>query len=232
MYVSHDILEIILIIILIIYIIYLQIQLIKKNNILNSIYKKIERPNSKLKKEDILVYLDSFNNPNFSDTSVKDKILDKKILDFLFEDESNIKLFLHYTPTENNAQQIINSGFKFVTSFYKTAQLIYNDELYFINRHHEHKQFGNYVVIICISKKIYNKYTLELSKISSKNIAVEQILTESEPVIDENHEEVYTLPLQYIKGYFNYKTGKIVKNNNYNSEYNSNIFNDNLNKLK
>lgn len=232
MYVSPDILEFILIIILIIYVIYLQIQLTKKNNILNSVYEKIERPNSKLKKEDIILFLENLKKPNSSDAGTKDKLLDKKVRDFIFENDQEVNLFLHYTPSEKIAHQIIDEGFKFANSFYKTAEYIYNDDLYLVNRHHEHKQFGNYVVVICISKEIYKHYTEELNKTKLKNISVEQLLTEIPPHSDENSEEIYTLPKQFIKGYFNYTTGEIIDNPDYNFNYRSDKFKNNLTVLK
>lgn len=228
MYISPDIFEFLLIIILIIYVIYLQIQLTKKNSILKSVYEKIDRPDSKLRKEDIVQFLENIKNPNFSGTVTKDKLLDKKVRDFIFENEQEVNLFLHYTPSQSIANKILDEGFKFVNSFYKTAEYIYNDELYLVHRHHEHKQFGNFVLVICISKELYKHYTNELNKTKTKNISVEQLLTESPTYKDENSEEVYTLPKQFIKGYFNYTNGAIVKNRNFNSGYTSQRFDENL----
>lgn len=232
MEISTDTLEVFLFILLFGYIIYLQLQLTKKNNILKSVYDKIDKPNSKLKKDDIIRFLENIKNPNYSGVVTKDKLLDKKISGFLFDNESEVNLFLHYTTSEKTAKKIINEGFKFVNSFYKTAEYIYNDELYLVHRHHEHKQFGNYVIVICISKDLYKHYTQEINKLSSKNIAVEQILTETPSYLDENSEEVYILPKQYIKGYFNYTNGTITQNPDFNFNYTSEIFKTNLENLK
>lgn len=231
MEISTDTLEVFLFILLFAYIIYLQLQLTRKNNILKSVYEKIDKPNSKLKKDDIIRFLENIKNPNYSGVVTKDKLLDKKVNDFLFNNEAEVNLFLHYTTSEQVAKKIITEGFKFVNSFYKTAEYIYNDELYLVHRHHEHKQFGNYVIVICISKELYKYYTKEINKINPKNIAVEQILTEIPPHLDENSEEVYILPKQYIKGYFNYTSGSIIKNPDYNFKYDSEIFKENLKKL-
>jgi len=71
-----------------------------------------------------------------------------------------------------------------------------------------------------------------MTKLSQKEIAVEQILTEHPSVIDENADEVYLLPKQFIKGYFNYIEGTIVENPDFDLNYHSEIFDENLNKLR
>lgn len=224
--------EFILIFILFIYIIYIQLQLAKKNNLLKSFYDKVERPDSKLDKKDIIRFLENLKNPEFSGAVTKDKLLDKKIRNFLFENDENIKLFLHYTASEKVANTILKEGFKFVNSFYKTAEYIYNDELYLVHRHHEHKQYGHYVIVICISKDTYNHYSDELNKHKAKNTAVEQILTETPPYTDENGDEIYIFPKQFIKGYFDYTIGAIVENPEFDLSYHSQKFEDNLKSIQ
>lgn len=224
--------EFLIIIILFIYIFYLHIQLAKKNSLLKSFYDKVERPDSKLEKKDIIRFLENLKNPEFSGAVTKDKLLDKKIRDFLFENDENIKLFLHYTASESVANKILKEGFKFVNSFYKTAEYIYNDELYLVHRHHEHKQYGHYVIAICISKDTYNHYSDELSKHKAKNTAVEQILTETPPYNDENGDEIYTFPKQFIKGYFDYTDGTIVENPEFDFNYHSQKFEDNIKSIQ
>lgn len=224
--------EFIIIIALLLYIIYLQLQVVKKNALLKEIYEKIDRPNSKLEKEDIVRYLDNIKKPEYSKLISKDKFLDEKVQKFIFEKEDEIKAFVHYTASENIAMKIIVEGFRFVNSFYKTAEYIYHDELYLLQRHHEHKQFGDFVVVIGIAKKTYDHYTDELRKIKAKNIASEQILTEHTVEKDENYEDIYTLPIQFVKGYFNYKDGTIVRNPSYNHKYKSASFEKNLLKIK
>ncbi|MGM0406867.1 MAG: hypothetical protein ACQERU_02735, partial [Bacteroidota bacterium] len=192
--------EFLIIVILFIYIIYLHLQLSKKNFLIKSYLEKHGVSNNEVKKEDILRVLEKLRNPNDNEIVTKDKMLDRKFSHFLFEDYNEIKLFLHYTAKEYVAKKIIDEGFKFVNSFYKTAENIYNDELFLIHRHHEHKQYGHYVIVICISKDLYNYYSEALNKIKAKNTAVEQILTEKSPYTDENADEIYILPKQYIKG--------------------------------
>ncbi len=224
--------EFLIIVLLFAYIIYLQLQLSKKNFLIRSYLDQFGKQKSKLAKTDIIRFLENLKNPGYSGVVTKDKLLDNKFSNFLFENDTEIKLFLHYTAKENVAKTIIKEGFKFVNSFYKTAEYIYNDELYLIHRHHEHKQYGDYVIVICISKDKYNSYSEELARLRAKNIAVEQILTESPPIIDENSDEVYILPNQFIKGYFNYIEGTIVENPDFDINYHSETFNKNLKKVE
>ncbi len=224
-------LEFLIILVLFIYITYLHLQLSKKNFIIRSYLNKLGKENQPTNKHDIISFLERLKDPEYKGVVTKDKLLDRKFGDFLFENDQQIKLFLHYTAKESVANTILNEGFKFVNSFYKTAEYIYNDELYLIHRHHEHKQYGNYVIVICISKEKYNYYSEELNKKRAKNIAVEQLLTEKEPYTDENSDEVYIFPKQFIKGYFNYMDGTIVKNPAFNFNYHSPKFDENLNKI-
>lgn len=224
--------EIAIIILLFFYIIYLHIQISKKNFLIKSYFEQHGLSNGKLEKQDLLKILEKLKNPEYNKKITKDKMLDRKFSNFLFEDYDQIKLFLHYTAKENVAKKIIHEGFKFANSFYKTAENIYNDELFLIHRHHEYKQFGHYVIVICISKDIYNYYSEELSKIKAKNTAVEQLLAEQSPIKDDNSDHIYILPRQYIKGYFNYIEGTIVKNPEFNYSYHSHKLDENLQKLK
>lgn len=224
--------EFFIIVLLFVYIIYIQLQLSKKNFIIRSYIDQFGKQKSKLAKTDIIRFLENLKNPGYSGIVTKDKLLDNRFSNFLFENDKEIKLFLHYTAKENVAKKIIKEGFKFVNSFYKTAEYIYNDELYLIHRHHEHKQYGDYVIVICIAKDKYNSYSEELARLRAKNTAVEQILTEQAPVIDENSDEVYILPKQFIKGYFNYIEGTIVENPDFDLNYHSPKFEENLKKIK
>lgn len=224
--------EFLVILVLFAYILYLHLQLSKKNFIIKTYIDKYGKSAGNNSKKDIILFLEKLKNPDYKGIATKDKMLDKKFSSFLFDDEKEIKLFLHYTAKKSIAEKIIKEGFKFVSSFYKTAEYIYNDELYLIHRHHEHKQYGQYVIVICISKHTYNHYSNELSKIKAKNTAVEQVLTEAPPIIDENSDEIYILPKQFIKGYFNYMDGTIEENPDFDFNYHSDTFIKNLENLK
>jgi hypothetical protein len=219
--------ELIIIILLLVYILFLQLRLAKKNHIIESYLLNLHK-----KQEDWSRNEYQSITENFGKKSIKDKFLNDDIYNFLFGDNEEVKIYLHYTREKNVANEILSEGFKFVNSFYKTAELVFNDKLYLMHRHNEHKQFGEYVIVISISKKNFNHFTQELSKLQAKNIAVEQILTETPHQLDDNGEEIYTSPRQFIKGYFNYLNGSIVTNPYYNPDYLSPKFDENLSKLK
>ncbi|MCK4664725.1 MAG: hypothetical protein KAT68_17780 [Bacteroidales bacterium] len=223
--------EFLIIILLFAYIIYLHFQVSKKKFLIKTFLKKFGKTESKLAKKDIICFLENLKNSEFSGVVTKDKMMDKKFISFLFENESEINIFIHYTAKEDVAEKILSEGFKFVNSFYKTAEYIYNDELYLIHRHYERKQYGHYVIVICISKDTYNHYSDELSKLKVKNIDVEHILTETPSYIDENSDEIYTFPKQFIKGYFNYMDETIVENPEFNYNFHSDVFDKNLKSL-
>lgn len=224
--------EFLVILALFIYITYLHLQISKKNFIIKNYIDKFGKDENNIDKNDVISFLENLKNPDYKGVVTKDKLLDHKFSRFLFEDDNKVKLFLHYTAKLNVAKNILTEGFKFLNSFYKTAEYIYNDELYLVHRHHEHKQYGKYVIVICISKKMYDHYSEELNKLHAKNIAVEQILTEQTPVKDDEGDETYILPKQFIKGYFNYLDGTIVENPNFDCNYHSDIFEENLKNLK
>ena len=215
-----------------IYVIYLHLQLVKKNSLLKTFYDKVEKPGSKLEKKDIISFLGNVKKSDDQEIITKDKLFDNKVSNFLFENDKKTKLFIHYTPRQDVANKILKEGFKFVNSFYKTAEYIYNDDLYLVHRHHLHKQYGNYVIVICISKDKYDHYSNELGKLRAKNISIEQILTKTPPYKDENSDDVYTFPKQVIKGYFNYTDGTITPNPEFNLSYHSKVFDENIEKLK
>jgi hypothetical protein len=144
----------------------------------------------------------------------------------------NCRTFVHYTKGSSTAQKIAREGFKFAISFHKTAEPISTDQIDLIYKHNLRKYFGNYIIVICISRGIYDFYEGELNKIDQTNTNIEQILTESPAVLDENKDEVYTLPKEFVKGYLNYESGEITDNPFYNPDYDSQAFRRNLQKVK
>jgi hypothetical protein len=60
---------------------------------------------------------------------------------------------------------------------------------------------------------------------------VEQLLTEKPPFLNEDSDMIYTLHHKFIKGYFDFKTGKIIKNPDFNPSFCSGLFEKNLKKL-
>lgn len=219
--------ELIIILILFIYIAFLHYQLMKKNLFLESIVEKLSRLDKSWNKDTIMNFLKKLQNISAESMMKEDKILHKNILDYLIENR-DCRTFVHYTKETATAQKIIDEGFRFAVSFHKTAEPISNDQIDLIYKHNLHKYFGNYIIVICISKNIYHFYEEELNKKGQANVNVEQILTESMPELDENKDEIYRLPKQFVKGYLNYESGEIVNNPAYNPGYDSPAFRENL----
>ncbi|BDX37578.1 hypothetical protein CYCD_09330 [Tenuifilaceae bacterium CYCD] len=163
-----------------------------------------------------------------AETAVKtSNLFEPDIMNFIFEEEDNRLIFMHYTKEETIARKIIQEGFRYTETFYNTAEQVVNDKLDLMYKHNMYKYYGNYVVIIAIEKGLFNQYSDEI-KSKGINIYIENVFSELPPVFNENDDKVYTLPNQFIKGYVNYEIGNVVFNSNFNPSYNSPAFKKNL----
>ena len=224
--------EYVLIIILCAYIIFLQFQLYKKSQLIKSMVGKLTKLEKEWDTDHVLNLLEKLRLLSSETTLKRDKLFDDSVMKFLFSNEKESKIFVHYTKDESVAKKIFEEGFMFVDSFEKTAEQIINDSVDLTYKHNVRKYYGKYIIIISISNNIYNKYDEELKVINKPNTQVEQILTDITPCFNDNTDEVFTLSKHFIKGYVNYETGEIAVNPNFNSNYNSEAFLSNLNRLK
>lgn len=220
----------ILFFVLILIIGFLYIQLVRKDFFIQTILEKLNIPKSKHQKEEILKLLSKVQAFEFPKLLARDHFFDKEILDYVFENVTSRILFLHYTMEETVAQKILREGFQFRYSFYKTADKIRRDKLELIYRHNRNKHYGKFILVLSISEQIYHKYANAVKLSRESSLPVEQILTE-ESFMDENQDKVFTLSNKFIKGYINYSTGKIVNNPDFQPEYDSEIFRQNLTSL-
>jgi hypothetical protein len=156
-----------------------------------------------------------------------DHFWDGKIQQFLFEQEKDLIIFLHYTFKKTSADNILKTGFKFY-DFDKTALKANNYPTELNYNHNIRRQFGEYVVVICFSRDLYLRYLAEIDKTSKIHIKVEEVLAEKPPFINDDQEMVYTLHHKYIKGYFNYATCEIVPNPDYDPYFDSEEFMKNI----
>jgi hypothetical protein len=158
--------------------------------------------------------------------------LTKEILAILTPDSEKVINYSHRTDNEQVASRIIETGFKFTESFYKTTDIVIDDTVNINYWRILRKAYGKYVVIISFEKALLERYEEVLMEKLDMNIfEVQQILTEEEPEKDENGEEVYTLSRHYIKGFFNEETEKIVYNPHFDPGYDSPLFNANIDRL-
>jgi hypothetical protein len=224
--------EHIIIVILFVYILFLHFQLSKKNQLLQTMVGKLTKLEKDWDTDHVLSLLEKLRLLSSETVVKRDKLFDESVIKFLFASDKDSKIFVHYTKDENIHKKIFEEGFIFVDSFEKTAEQIINDSVDLTYKHNVRKYYGKYIIVICISNNIYNHYDNELKQINKQNTQVEQILTDIAPCFNDNMDEVFTLSNHFIKGYVNYETGEIVSNPNFNSNYNSEIFNANLNRIK
>jgi len=120
------------------------------------------------------------------------------LLDFINE-TSDVKTYLHTTKEEETCKTIMEEGYQF-SSFHKTTDEIINDMASLDYKMLLREAYGNYTVIMQVNFDIKGDYTN---------------LTIKEPFTDEEGDLIYTLSPRYVKGYFNRKSGEIVKNPNF-----------------
>lgn len=161
-------------------------------------------------------------------TYKEDYFLSKEIKEFLFDDEEHIRIFLHYTAQQETADKILKDGLYYTYAFDKTATPIKNNNVDLNYIHYVRKQFGDYIVVIGFSKKLYDKYIELINELNANILRVEEILCEKPILKNDDDEFVYILSNKFIKGYCNYKTGKIIPNPEYNPNFDSEIFVQNI----
>lgn len=216
--------------ILLCYVIYLHYQLNKKNNLIELMVGKITKLEKEWDSEHVLNLLEKLRQLSNETIIKRDKLFEEPLMKFLFANENDSKIFVHYTKDEKIAKKIFAEGFMFVDSFEKTVEQIINDSVDLTYKHNIRKYYGKYIIVICISNDVYNHYDTELKRLDKRNIQVEQILTEYPSCFNENHDEVFTLSNRFIKGFVNYETGDIEYNPLFNPNFNSPAFNENLNR--
>lgn len=218
--------------ILIVYIIFLQIQMVKKNVFIESTFKKFNGIEKELKMDELIKFREEIKKLNYYSSFFNDKLFEEKSLNYLFENVNDTKTYIHYTKDENDAISILTNGFRFVDTFYKTALPITNDKLDLIIKHNSRKFYGDYIIIISISNKVISRYSSEVRKAGISNVNIENIITEAPVQRNENSDLVFLLPNKFIKGYINHVTGEIINNPDFNPEYCSPEFDENINRLK
>ncbi len=222
----------ILIVLLLGYIIYMNILLTKKNLFIESTLKRLSGIDKSWSAEDMNRFMKEIRKVQNYSSFFNDKLFDERPLKFLLENKQDTKIYIHYTKEEAVAKRILNDGFLYADSFYKTALPVTNDKLDLLIKHNTRKSFGNYLMIICLSDKIIERYSAELDKYGLNGVVVENILTESDTSINENGDIVYLLPNRFIKGFINHQTGEITSNPSFDPTYDSPVFTKNIESLR
>ncbi|HOO99776.1 MAG TPA: hypothetical protein PK766_09460 [Bacteroidales bacterium] len=229
---AFQIFLLVIIIALLGYIIYLHIRLARKNIFIESTLKNLPGLRSGLTSNDILKLIRGLNESGINKHLFSDRLFEEKPLDFIVGNLKDEKVFIHYTRYEGDARNIIKEGFMFSDSFYKTALPVSNDRLDLLIKHNNKKTFGDFLVILAFSNKLFNHYSSEIIKRGLKEVSVENVLTESTPLSSENSDVVYILSNKFVKGYINHLTGEIIMNPEFNPSYNPAVFRKNLERLQ
>jgi hypothetical protein len=214
------------------YIIFLHIQLVRKNILIEAIVKKISGIEKDLSVQEIQKIVNELHSFNIRTTLFEDKLFDENIVEFIFGTGKDSRTYIHYTMDDEVATKIMNEGFRFVESFYKTALPISNDKLDLLIKHNNKKLYGDFIIIICISNDIVSHYSSELENSGIRDYSFENVLTEIAPEKNENSDNVFLLPSEFVKGYVNYRSGEIVKNPAFNPSFTSPGFSKNIARLK
>jgi len=229
---ATQIVLLLLIIALVVYSVYLQVQLTRKNIFIETTVKRLSGIEKSRSIDEMMAFLGDIQKLSPNSSYFQSKILDEDTTDFIYENYSEMKTYMHYTMDEADAKNILANGFRFVDSFYKTALPVTKDNLDLKIKHDSRKFFGDFLVIICISIDIVNFYSKEMEKAGIKNHSFENILTELPPSKNENSDLTYQLSNKFIKGYINHKTGEIIKNPEFDPWYNAPAFKKNLETLR
>jgi hypothetical protein len=222
----------IVILVLLGYIIFLHLQLTKKNIFIETTVKRLAGIGKNHSMEEMMSFLQEIEELSQYSSFFTDKLLEDSTLKFILESGKNMRSYIHYTKNESDARSILENGFRFADSFYKTALPVTKDKLDLKMKHNSRKLFGDYIIVICISADVANYYAYELEKAGIKNVSYENILTETLPSKDDNSDLIYQLSEQFIKGYVNHRTGVIVKNPGFDPLYDSPNFLRNIDLLK
>ncbi len=131
--------------------------------------------------------------------------VDASFYDFVGR-ETDVIIRLHNTNTIDNALNIVDEGFRFVSSLdYTTDPLSYNviEEIdYFIVKR---KFYGNYTVIMHLGGDLMQRYLEKMRAVGiheQKELIFSQITEE----MNEDGQNINILHRQFVKGFYDQKT--------------------------
>lgn len=120
------------------------------------------------------------------------------------------KIFIHYTFDIQIAEKILNEGFKYSESIYKTSQEVVNSSVDLTYKLQIYRPYGNYLVVICIPKAMFS--LLEKYDKTDKHLSIiDNFLCEFQPGDDLE----YTLPPMFIAGYIDMVSKNIYDNDQF-----------------
>ncbi len=226
-----DLLQYLLFFILLVYIGVLHYMLMKKNLFIEDVVRKLTEIEKSWNKNEVIRFLKKLEKTSADYLVTEDKIMEPGVLDFLYENGNKLKSFVHYTGGKEVVDKILGEGFLFSGSFHKTAEiLIPNDNITLSYKHNLSRYFGKFVIVIAIDKKNYEDFVITIRDSGLGNYPVEQLLTD-QITSAGNDEDMYLFPRQFIKGYVNYETGEVFRNDQFYPDYIPPAFAENIEKL-
>jgi len=140
--------------------------------------------------------------------------------------DDKLLTYLHNLNSIELAEEILRNGFNFENHLLNTTDLVSPDDLvevtYFTNIR---KAYGNITLIIQINNELIQSINTQLIKTRSH---FSEALTKTAPRNGPNELFVYTLPEQFIKGYFNSLESQGVINPSFDPYYFSKRFGENI----
>ena len=131
--------------------------------------------------------------------------------------EINMSKFIHQTPTQKLAEQIINEGFEFENHLMHTTDQVSGFDLVELNYFLMiRRDYGQFTIVIVIADELIN-YLIQIIK--NTNIHYSEILSKTLPMCKSEGTPFYTLPEQFIKGYFNQITLERILNPKFDPHY-------------
>ena len=130
-------------------------------------------------------------------------------MDFIGSDRNLLK-FIHNTPTEELAKTIMTEGLDYENHLFYTADQVSGTDPVEVKYFRMiRKNYGDYTVVIEIGMELI-EYIAQ--KIKGYKHCYTEMLSKLPPRISPDGGSIYRLPEQFIKGYFDQKTGIKVLN--------------------
>ena len=143
--------------------------------------------------------------------------------------EIDISKFIHTTPSRTVADEILVNGFEFENHLMHTTDQVSGFDLvelnYFILIR---RNYGNLIIVIEIADKLIIEFT---KRLQSYNFHFSEVLSKYPPRYNEDENPVYTLPEQFVKGYFDHETLEKKVNPVFDPYFRSSLFEENMKRL-
>ena len=110
---------IIIIVVLMGYIVLLRLQISKKNIFIESAFRRLSGIENSPGLDKMREFLLEIQKIKWFTTFYKERFLDDSMIDFILENDKDLKIYLHYTRDETDAKSILKDGFKFANSVWR-----------------------------------------------------------------------------------------------------------------